>query len=201
MGIESKRNLRKKKRRAKRIRRNIFRGIVLIFIIIGVFAFIKRENIMRMNYQLKYDKYVQKYSREYDIDPLLIHSVIHIESDHNPKAVSNRGAIGLMQIMEETGYWISQKKDMKDFDKQMLFNPEDNINMGTWLLTYLIKEYDGNEDTALAAYNAGIGNVNEWLNTNEYSSDGIILDYIPFKETSDYVKKVKSTYKRYKELY
>ncbi len=201
----SSRNIKKKKQAKRKRRKRFIRFIMTLMVIfaalIGIVLFIKRDNIMRMKYSIEYDEYVQKYAKKYDLDPLFLHAVIYVESDHKADAVSHRGAIGLMQIMDETGYWISENLDMEDFDSEMLYDPETNIAMGTWLLDYLIEEYNENEDTALAAYNGGIGNVNEWLESNEYSSDGISLDHIPFKETEEYVVRINKAYERYKQLY
>ena len=78
--------------------------------------------------------------------------------------------------------------------------PEINILIGCWYLNKLINQYD-NVETALAAYNAGSGNVSRWLADDEYSSDGIRLDYIPYKKTRNYVKKVQQAKKIYEYLY
>lgn len=191
--------------RKKKKKKNSFKILIkLVFLISLVFIIssllFKKDNFMKIIYKNDYDEYVQKYAKEYDIDPYLIHSVIHVESDHDPEAISNRGAIGLMQIMEETGIWISKNIGSK-FEKKMLYEPENNIKLGAWLLNYLINNYNGNIETALAAYNGGIGNVDEWLKSDEYSIDGETLNTIPFKETEKYVEKVNKAYEKYLELY
>ncbi len=196
--VLSNREIRREKRRK---RKKLFRIFLLFFAIVLVTLFIKKDNLKRMKYSLEYDNYVQKYAEEHDMDPLFIHSVIFAESNHNPDAISNRGAVGLMQIMPETGYWISSKMGEKDFGENDLKDPETNIKMGTWLLNYLMDEFNDNEKSVLAAYNAGIGNVQEWLKNYEYSSDGQNLDNIPFRETEEYVEKIRNAYASYKELY
>ena len=82
----------------------------------------------------------------------------------------------------------------------MLYDPEINIKMGCWYLNNLIEQF-GNVDTALAAYNAGSGNVRQWLQDSEYSKDGETLYNIPFAETKKYVDKIKVNYKMYQYLY
>lgn len=194
----SRRNNRRTRQRRRRI---FFSFFILIMIFMISFLFIKRNNISKMRYCIDYDNYVQKYSKERDLDPLFVHSVIFAESGHDPNAVSERGAVGLMQIMPETGYWISKELGRDDFDETELKDPETNIDMGTWLLRYLLNECDDSERNALAAYNAGIGNVSDWLENHDYSSDGQNLDVIPFKETSEYVDRITYAYDRYRELY
>lgn len=189
------------RRERRRKRRKVFRIILLLFTVILATLFIKKDNIKRMKYSIEYDNYVQKYAEENNLEPLFVHSVIFAESNHNADAVSNRGAVGLMQIMPETGYWISAKMGIKDFSEEDLKDPEENIKMGTWLLKYLMDEFNENEKSALAAYNAGIGNVQNWLKNYEYSSDGQNLDTIPFKETEEYVEKIRNAYENYKALY
>ncbi|MBU5485558.1 lytic transglycosylase domain-containing protein [Clostridium sp. MSJ-11] len=156
---------------------------------------------MKKLYPLKYSDIVYKYSREYDIDPYLVFSVIKAESNFNPDAVSHKSAYGLMQVTSTTGEWIAEQMKIEDFTLNKLFDPEYNIPMGCWYIDNLRKEFGDNMDVVLAAYNAGRGNVQKWLNDTEHSKDGKNLHYIPFKETDKYVKKVKVNYKIYKFLY
>ena len=106
-----------------------------------------------------------------------------------------------MQITKETGTWIAEQMKMENFNVNDLYNENTNIEMACWYLNNLSKEFDGDRDLIVAAYNAGRGNVNKWLKNNEYSGDGKKLTYIPFKETKHYVDKVNIYYKIYKRLY
>ena len=90
---------------------------------------------------------------------------------------------------------------LENYEKEDLFDPKLNIEIGTWYLEKLEREFDGDWDNILAAYNGGSGNVNKWLKDEEYSKDGKTLDKIPFKETENYVKKVKADYDSYKKIY
>ena len=94
---------------------------------------------------------------------------------------------------------------MHKFDSEKwkidLYNPRHNIKLGCYYLKYLIENYDGNVDVALAAYNAGPGNVDNWLEDSRYSDNGEDLTYIPFKETREYVVKVNKQWKKYQNLY
>lgn len=151
-------------------------------------------------YPLKYREMVEKYSEMYGLDPLLVMSVIRVESMFRPDAVSPKNAVGLMQIMPGTGKWAADKLKLEGYSDNKLFDPDTNIHIGCWYLAMLHKEF-GNTDVALAAYNAGSGNVSQWLSDGRYSKTGVTLDIIPFRETESYVKKVKESFKIYKKLY
>lgn len=148
----------------------------------------------------EYKEYVQKYSSEYNLDPLLVLSIMKTESGFDEEANSNKGAKGLMQIMDNTSNWISEELGIYYFYPNMIYNPELNIRFGCWYLDNLRTEFVDLE-LILAAYNAGSGNVNKWLNNEEYSTDGKTLSYIPFNETKKYVDRVKANYSIYKYLY
>ena len=99
-----------------------------------------------------------------------------------------------MQIMPTTAEMVAKQNNVEEFD---LFNPEDNINIGTAYISSLLKRFD-NLETALCAYNAGPTNVANWLNNGEYSQDGTTLSYIPFEETRNYIKRFNENYSYYK---
>lgn len=152
-------------------------------------------------YPMPYQAYVLKSSQKYGIDPMLIYSVMKVESKFNPQALSRKGAKGLMQIMDATGSWVAELLAMRDYSHEQLFDPSVNIEMGTWYLSRLMQQYGGDMVKTLAAYNAGSGNVAKWCLDEQYSLDGKTLVNIPFKETKDYIKKVDNNYKIYKYLY
>lgn len=128
-------------------------------------------------YFKKYDHIIQKYSDIYDIDYSLVKAVIRAESGYNPKAISKKGAMGLMQLMPETASL---------FECENPFDPESNIRTGIKYLKYLINYFKNDIELALAAYNAGPKNVIKY----GYSIP-------PFSETKNYVKKVLEYYKIY----
>lgn len=174
---------------------------IIAFLLLVLVAFLGvQHGLKKYMYPYKYSEYVEKYSSEYNLDPLLVLSVIRAESKFNKDSTSTKGAKGLMQIMDSTGEWISTHVEIDYFKPSMLYNPEVNIQMGCWYLNNLIEQF-GNIDTALAAYNAGSGNVSEWLDDNDYSKDGETLYNIPFAETKKYVDRIKVNYKMYKYLY
>lgn len=157
--------------------------------------------ILKSFYPLKYEDLILKYSKEYGVNPNLVAAVIKAESKYNEKANSPKGAMGLMQIMPDTGKWIAETIGVENFNTEMLWDPELNIKMGTWYLNNLSEEFNGDILLIIAAYNGGSGNVTKWLNNEEYSKNGKELTDIPFKETKDYVRKVTQSSKIYKFLY
>lgn len=122
----------------------------------------------------KYDEYINKYAMLHGIDPLLVKAVIKQESGFNANARSSAGASGLMQLMPATARGLGCKN---------VYDPRENISAGTRYLANLINQYDGNIPLALAAYNAGSGNVKKYGNKIP-----------PFKETQNYVKNIMATY-------
>lgn len=195
----------KVKRYIKEKRGNIMKKLIILLlsIILGVslfkLGFIINKKVELNRYPYKYSEEVNHYSREYDLDPLFVLSVIKVESNFNPDATSNNGAIGLMQITEETGRDIAKHLGNENFIPKDLHDPKLNIEMGCWYLNDLFKEFK-NRDLVLAAYNGGRGNVQRWLYDFRYSSNGELIN-IPFKETQDYVKKVNSDLEVYSRIY
>lgn len=172
--------------------------IFLFFVVIAI-LFLGVSVSMRIIYPLRYEDYIEKYSSEYNVDKFLVMALIKAESNYIYDAHSGL-ATGLMQITDETAQWIAEKIGLEAGSND-LKNPELNINMGCYYLNYLINYYNGNEDLAIAAYNAGMGNVNKWLKDTNYSTDGESLFEIPFEETKKYTKKVKDAVSVYKKLY
>lgn len=172
--------------------RKIF-GIMLIgAVIISVAAM-----IMVSSFPFEYYDTVEAECEKYGLDPLLIMSVIKAESGFDTEITSKKGAKGLMQITDETAIWCATEMNLTDFSAEKLYTPEVNIKIGVWYINYLLNSYEGNYNTALAAYNAGIGNVDKWLSDSEHTNDGENLTYIPFGETDRYVSKVMNYHKIY----
>ena len=154
---------------------------------------------MKMIYPIKYEEIVQKYSTEYNIDEYLIYATIKAESNFNEKAESKKGAKGLMQLIDSTAEEIAESIGISLADKNIL-DPDLNINLGTKYLSSLIKQYSSIE-LALAAYNAGSGNVDKWLQSGTLNQDGSNWTNIPYNETKNYVRKILMDYEIYKKLY
>ena len=169
--------------------------IFKIIIILLAFIFIIKS-VVNYILPIKYYDTVDKYSKKYNVEKELVFAVINAESRFNKQALSNKGAIGLMQIMPETGKWLFEKLNKENFYNNILYREEINIELGTYYLSHLLNKFK-DEELALCAYNAGANNVYKWLNNSEYSSDGEIFK-IPFKETEKYLKKVTLFKKGYK---
>ncbi len=148
-------------------------------------------------YPLKYVDIINANAAEYGLEPEFICAVIHAESRFNEKAVSHKGAYGLMQLTSPTAAWLAKEMGIDDFEQEQIFQPEINIKLGTYYLKKLLKNYKGDIINALAAYNAGSGNVSNWLKDPNYSKDGTSLSKIPFPQTKSYIDKVKFNLKLY----
>ena len=178
--------------------RIIKRVIVILSIIFVVMFGVAYE--LKKFFPNKYFDLVERYAAEYEVDPLLVLSIIKVESNFDERALSQRGAKGLMQIMESTAVWASKKMKILDHTEDRLYNADYNIRIGVWYIKWLYDKYQ-DIDLAIVAYNGGMGNVDKWLLDKKYSSDGKKLDVIPFEETNNYLFKVKFAYKGYKVLY
>lgn len=175
--------------------------IFFLLVILVVFTISAAKYVLYYMYPTTYSEYVEKYSEEYALDKHLIYSMIKAESGFDPHAVSPRNAKGLMQIMDSTGEWAAGKIELGDFAADQLLEPETNIRIGCWYIARLLKQYNQNTEVALAAYNAGSGNVSKWLKDQNVSKDGETLDRIPFKETRNYVDRIKKYLGMYEKLY
>lgn len=181
---------------------NLFLISICVLVIVGLYDyFISSNRLYKKRYPIMYDEIISKYCLDYDVDKYLVHSIIRTESFFKEDAISNKGAIGLMQIMPDTASWVASELKLENFSKEDLFDCEKNIMIGVWYLDYLLNRFEGNVDTAIAAYNAGPTNVSKWLSQKELSSDGNNLIDIPFSETKKYREKVNYAYDMYLNLY
>lgn len=171
--------------------------ILLLVSVAGLFAY---DRYLRETHPLKYTNYVEQYAEEYSIPKTLVYAVIKTESGFRSDAVSNVGARGLMQIMEETFDWIKFKLGDDEAEYYDMYDPKTNIRYGCYLLGFLLDEF-GEIDVAVAAYHAGRGNVNSWLSDKRYSLDGIHLEHIPIADTAHYVNKINKAIDNYIRLY
>ena len=141
-------------------------------------------------------KTAEKYAEKYGLDGALVCAVIKAESGFDANAVSVKGACGLMQITPSTFEFVLKRYGLPVGD---IFDPEDNIRAGCAYLRYLLDIFSTERET-LCAYNAGEGTLRSWLDNERYSSDKKTLKKIPFKETENYLKKIKFYYSLYKGI-
>jgi peptidoglycan lytic transglycosylase len=145
----------------------------------------------RLRYPLSYEQIVRGHARNYDLEPALLAAVIYQESKFDAEARSDAGAVGLMQLQPETAKGIALRTGGSKFRVDDLTNPEINVRYGSWYLRHLIDKY-GDEELALAAFNAGQGNVDSWRRQGKG---------IAFAETRHYVDRVQELKAIYRDAY
>lgn len=176
-------------------------GIIALLAFSTNFLDVYKNKVYAFFYPQKYADYVEQYSAQYGVSSSLVYAVMRTESGFREEVESSAGAIGLMQIMPSTFEWLQNAKDGEvTMTSSSLFDPQVNIEYGTYLLSYLRDRYE-DENTAVAAYNAGMTNVDAWLSDSRYSSDGSALSAIPFSETEQYVERVEKTKVMYEKIY
>lgn len=180
-----------------RLKNRVLFAVVILF---AVFV-LSLPSLWRIIYPLHYQEEIFENAAHFKIDPYLIAAVIKIESNFDSVAISPRGAKGLMQIMPETGLWIAEQANRENFIVEDLFDPAVNIHMGTWYLSSLLEQFNGNLPQVLAAYNAGRGRVNEWLRDGVWDGTFENRAAIPYGETRAFVRKVLQAYEKYRSLY
>ena len=181
------------------IRKNAKKLLIILvaIILIVIVARCFNKLMMKMIYKKDYSEYVIKYSQKYEVDENLIYALIKAESNFKADAVSNKNAQGLMQLMFATAEEVANKNGI-ELTEENILNPDININIGTKYISTLLEKYECVE-LAIAAYNAGIGNVDKWIEKGIIKSDGSDIENIPFRETNTYVRKIMRDYKIYSE--
>ena len=163
--------------------RVVVAGVVLLGALAAVLLYVEETEpswYARLRYPLEYEHIVRGHARNYELDPALLAAVIYRESKFEADARSDSGAIGLMQLLPDTARGIALNTGGSRFRVEDLYDPEINVRYGSFYLRRLLRKYD-DERLALAAYNAGQANVDEWV------SEG---GEIRFAETREYVEDV-----------
>ena len=166
---------------------------------IGVAMDETTERVYNRFYPLKYVGLVELAAERWDIPQSVIYGVIHTESGFDENALSHAGAIGLMQMTDDTYDWIYflRREECPPHDTMGI--PAYNIDAGAFLLSWLYRQY-GRWDTVYAAYNAGYARVNKWLEDPAISENGVLVN-IPINETEQYVKRCTEAEEIYREVY
>lgn len=190
---------------AARVRKKdvlLWLALIIVLVLAAVAALQPATDaVMRQLYPREYREYIEKYSREYDVDRNLVYAVTRIESNFDPNAVSSADARGLMQMTQDAFEWVQYRMgDDSGTTYADIFEPEVSIRYGTYMLHLLLEE-TGDEKLAICSYHAGMSNVNAWLSQQEYSKDGKTLDKIPYSDTEWYYNKVSEAKEIYRELY
>lgn len=173
---------------AKKVKKVI--TLVLVLFILGAALCAVLPIYIHFHYPLNYRPEIEKNAQSNNISPSLLAAVVYEESRFNEQATSKVGASGLMQIMPETASFIAQK--IGESTPQNIVDPATNIKYGSWYLKYLLDRSDGDESSALAAYNAGPTNVANWKSQGQE---------IQFEETANFVKRIEKTKEIYKKYY
>jgi soluble lytic murein transglycosylase len=150
---------------------------------------------------LRHEDIIRQQAREKDLDAALIAAVIYAESRFRDGQTSPAGALGLMQLTPGTARYIARKSGGTAFVVGDLATPQVNIAYGAYYLRYLLQRYGGNEAFALAAYNAGEGNVDRWIAAARARDRGLTIDAIPYAETRAYVAQVQEAKRDYASNY
>ena len=177
------------------------RKALLLLIVLFLAAAFNAERIGRHYYPFPHQEMIFHYAQQHNLDPYLVAALIKTESNFRAGAESPKGAVGLMQIMPDTGRWIAAQRGQEEFDPQTLTDPETNLAFGTWYLAQLFAEFNQDPIIALAAYNGGRGNVQAWLRDARWTGEAKNLEQIPFPETRQFVRKVLLNYRIYNFLY
>jgi soluble lytic murein transglycosylase len=162
-------------------------GMLALVVVIGLNP-LKRA-VQEITLPLKHEDIIRQQSHRKDLDPALVAAVIYQESKFADRT-SAAGARGLMQITPDTARFIARKSGGVRFTLEDLATPQINIAYGTWYLRYLLDRYSGRKPLAVAAYNAGMGHVDEWVKLAGGPDSFDPRTDIPFPETRNYVIQV-----------
>lgn len=170
---------------------------MLAFAIIALVYSAAPAPLLRLFYPLSHEEEIVDSATRHGVDPYLVAAVIETESGWDESAKSSRGAEGLMQLMPETARdMIALGLVDASYDASNLGDPATNIEFGCAYLSYLIRYFNGSTDKAIAAYNAGMGNVEQWT-----QGETSLQDAITFPETQAYLARVTNARERYQDLY
>ncbi|MBW4082306.1 lytic transglycosylase domain-containing protein [Paenibacillus sp. S150] len=177
------------------------RVLLLLFIGFTAILFLS-TNWMSWFYPIYYKNEIRTHSLTYEMDPFLVAAIIRVETNYKTGRESKKGAIGLMQLMPDTAKWALEKAKLPDVSLERLKEePSANIELGTWYLSSLSRQFEGNRIAVIAAYNAGPGKVQRWLAEGDWDGTEAAVKNIPIGETRHYVQRVIYYYGQYTEIY
>ncbi len=180
-------------------------GVVLVIVTaLGALAIAFGSNldhtVRRLALPLSNEQVIREQAAAKHLDPALIAAVIYAETKFDPRT-SPAGAEGLMQIEPATAEFLAKLSGGYRFRRSDLATPSVNLAYGSYYLRYLLDHYGGDEMLAVAAYNAGLANVDRWVAQAHAESKSLTVGEIPFGETRAYVQRVLRAQREYRALY
>ncbi len=158
------------------------------------------HTVRELSLPLRDASVIRRQAAEKHLDPALIAAVIYAETKFDPRP-SAAGAQGLMQILPSTAEFLAHLSGGSRFQTGDLATPAINIAYGSYYLRYLLDHYRGSEMLAVAAYNAGLTNVDEWVARARSQGAQLAVGEIPFPETREYVRRVLAAESAYRSTY
>jgi soluble lytic murein transglycosylase len=175
-------------------------AIILMAVFAGLIVLEVDHAVRTRGLPLGYVSVIREQATDKHLDPALIAAVIYAETKFDPRP-SSAGAQGLMQILPSTAYFLAGLSGGRQFTASDLATPSVNVAYGSYYLRYLLDHYDGDEMLAVAAYNAGIGNVDEWAARARAAGTPLDETQIPFPQTREYVRRVLAAQRDYRTIY
>ena len=174
------------------------RGLKLYFNHLGVISRgVAEEELARIAFPIEIIDLIKRTKGPGSADEFLVAAIMREESTFNPRAISRTGAVGLMQIMPDTGDFIAMKTRAGKVNREALLRPELNIRFGSWYLGYLARKFDNNLVFTIAGYNAGPKAVKRWVKNGGSTELDEFVEEIPYSETRAYAKRVIKSYTVY----
>ena len=189
--------------RRPRRRRGGVRTLVGLAVAVGLIALIAprlEHAVHELALPLSDARVIREQAAEKHLDPALIAAVIYAETKFDPRP-SSAGAQGLMQILPSTAEFLAHLTGGVGFQTADLAHPAVNIAYGSYYLRYLLNHYENNEMLAIAAYNAGLTNVDEWVAHARAEGGQLTAAEIPFPQTREYVQRVLDAQRDYRATY
>jgi soluble lytic murein transglycosylase len=174
--------------------------LALVGVLLAVFLPSMKDAAREITLPLRHEDIIRQQAADKDLDPALIAGVIYAESKFSDQT-SHAGARGLMQITPPTAEAIAQRTGGVRFEQEDLADPQVNISYGAWYLRHMLDRYGDNVVLALAAYNAGQGNVDKWIAQARAEDRELTIEAIPFAETRAYVDRVLEARDDYRSAY
>jgi len=159
------------------------------------------QEFWKFAFPLPYRAELERFAKQYGLDPFLVAALIRQESEFNPKAISSANARGLTQILPGTGRELSRRLKMKAYGTPSLFVPAVSLQLGTFYLKTIVDNLGGRWEAALAAYNAGPSRAKAWSSWGEFREPAEFIETVPFAQTRNYIQTVLRNADTYRRIY